>query len=33
MEVSRGKFDRLKAGLDRMNNDINESEAKRAYVI
>ncbi len=33
MEVSRGKFNRLKANLDRMNSDINESEAKRAYVI
>lgn len=33
MEVTRGKFDRLKAGLDRMNKDINHSNSIREYVI
>jgi hypothetical protein len=31
--VTRGKFDRLKGGLDKMNKDINESNDKRDYVI
>ena len=33
VEVSRGKFDRLKGNLDKMNKDINESNEIRDYVI
>jgi hypothetical protein len=33
VEISKGKFDRLKANLDKMNKDINESNEIRDHVI